>query len=174
MKKGWCYLLQHRVKLQNCLPQPSVCWAVLVKQFLGPCAQTGPAQCAVGRAAGGTAGGSSACLHTLPLALQQERGMDGPPELLWLHPIAAVQVPLLSPQPGLLGLCQVPGKPAAGSAQSRSSAIRGVPWLLFLSLSERAQATELDRVLFLTGTATDKRIAQLKLLFQKWCVPVFR
>lgn len=45
--------------------------------------------------------------------------------------------------------------------------------VLFLSLSERVQATELDRVLFLTGTATDKRISQLKSLFQKWCVSVF-
>lgn len=96
--------------------------------------------------------------------------MDGPPELLWLHPIAAAQVPLLSPQAGLLGMCKVRSKPAAGSAQSRSSAIRvflGWYMLLFLSLSERVQATELDRVLFLTGTATDKRIAQLKSLFKK-------
>lgn len=45
--------------------------------------------------------------------------------------------------------------------------------VLFLSLSERVQATELDRVPFLTGTAPDKRILQLKSLFQKWCVSVF-
>lgn len=45
--------------------------------------------------------------------------------------------------------------------------------LLFLSLSERVQATELDRVLFLTGAATDKRIAWLKSLFQKWYISVF-
>lgn len=87
-------------------------------------------QCAVNRAAGGTAGDSSACLHTLPLALQQEKVMDEPPQPLWLHPIAAAQVPPLSPQPGLLGMCKVPGTPAAGSAHSRNSAIMDISWLV--------------------------------------------
>lgn len=74
--------------------------------------------------------GNSGCLHTLPLALQQERGMDEPPELLWLHPIAAAQVPLLPPQPGFRGTCKVPSKPAAGSAQRRNSAIMEISWLV--------------------------------------------
>lgn len=87
-------------------------------------------QCAVSRAAGGTAGDSSASLHTLPLALQQERGMDEPPQPLWLHPIAAAQVPPLSPQPGLIGTCKVPGTPAAGCAHSRNSAIMDISWLV--------------------------------------------
>lgn len=44
VKSSWCYLLQHRVKLQNSLSQHSVCWTVLVKKIpLHIC--TGPVLC---------------------------------------------------------------------------------------------------------------------------------
>lgn len=70
VKSSWCYLLQHRVKLQNSLPQHSVCRSVLVKAIPWHICP-GPVLCVLRhsrqrRAAGGTAGGALAACTPLP------------------------------------------------------------------------------------------------------------
>lgn len=129
-----------------------------------------PAQRAVSRAAGGTAGAALAACTPFPWLCSRKGG--------WMNLLSFCGfIPLLQPRCHFFLLSQASVGRARCQANLQLALHRDgiqplwrfLGWylVLFLSLSERVQARELDRVLFLTGTATDKRISQVKSLFQK-------
>lgn len=169
MRSSWCYLLQHRVKLQN--PCHSTVFAEVfwLKPFLDTFAQDQSFVC------WGTGTSTVSCeqgswWHCTPFPwLCSRKGA-------WMNLLSFCgSIPLLQPrchffllsQAGL-GRARCQGNLQLALHRARIQPLwvfLGWYMVLFLSLSERVQATELDRVLFLTGTATDKRISQLKSLF---------